>query len=211
MTGIGRDRIAELIVSGPGIATTQAYVFSRPEQEIRSVDKGMMRREPFIVHAPNFQLALAPGIRVQGTIRDNDSGRPIAGLEIQAAVFDEHSRIPDPGIEAIDRRRRKISPRRAFQSGGLPTVHQDRQGASLSRTRRSRCPAESPGLEPITFDIAMKRGVFVRGKVIDKVTGQPIKGTANYYAFADNPHVRDYAGFSNSRDPYAPIRRAGPV
>ena len=61
LTGIGRDRIAELIISGPGIATTQVYVFSRPEPEIRTVDRGMMRREPFIVHAPEFQLALAPG------------------------------------------------------------------------------------------------------------------------------------------------------
>ena len=100
LTGIGRDRIAELIISGPGIATTQAHVFSRPEPEIRTADKGMMRREPFIVHAPKFQLALAPTRRVQGTIRDKDSGRPIAGLEIQAAVFDEHSLIPAPGIEA---------------------------------------------------------------------------------------------------------------
>ncbi len=60
LTGIGRDRIADLIVSGPGIATTEVYAFSRPEPEIRTVDRGMMRRQPFIVHAPQFQLALAP-------------------------------------------------------------------------------------------------------------------------------------------------------
>ena len=35
LTGIGRDRIAELIVSGPGIATTQVYVMSRDEPEIQ--------------------------------------------------------------------------------------------------------------------------------------------------------------------------------
>ena len=75
LTGIGRDRIADLIVSGAGIATTEVYAFSRPELEIRSVDRGMMRRPPFTVHAPQFQLAVAPGRRVEGVIRDKDSAR----------------------------------------------------------------------------------------------------------------------------------------
>ena len=85
LTGIGHDRIAELIISGTGIATTQAHVFSRPELEIRTADKGMVRSQPFIVHAPKFQLALRqPGaFRVRSAIKtraarlpDWRSGRP---------------------------------------------------------------------------------------------------------------------------------------
>jgi hypothetical protein len=208
LTGIGRDRIAELIISGPGIATAQAHVFSRPEPEIRSVDKGMMHREPFIVHAPRFQLALAPTRRVQGTIRDKDSGRPITGLEIKAAVFDEQRRIPAPGIEAITDAEGRyrldgLSKAVAYQlfiktAKGLPYINATR-----------KVPATSAGLEPITFDIAMKRGVFVRGKAVDKVTGRPLIGSVNYYAFADNPNVREYAGFSDSHDQYVPFDEHG--
>ncbi len=138
-------------------------------------------------------------------IRDKDSGQPIAGLELQAAVFDEHSLIPDPGIDAItdaDGRYRldglsKAAAYRLFikTAKGLPYTN-----ATL------KVPAESPGLEPITFDIAMKRGVFVRGRVVDKVTGRPIRGYANYYAFADNPNVSDYAGFSASNMPRSTSR-----
>ncbi len=51
-------------------------------------------------------------------------------------------------------------------------------------------------MEPIAFDVALKRGVFVRGRVIDKVTGRPIRGYADYFAFADNPNLGEYAGFS---------------
>jgi hypothetical protein len=69
--------------------------------------------------------------------------------------------------------------------------------------------AETPGLEPITFDIAMKRGVLVRGRVTDKVTGRPIHGQAIYYAFADNPHARAYSGFSEGLEPYAPFDEEG--
>ena len=55
----------------------------------------------------------------------------------------------------------------------------------------------------------MKRGVVVRGKVTDKVTGRPIQGHVDYYVFDDNPNIRDYPGLSqNYRRPY---RRAGPV
>jgi RNA polymerase sigma factor (sigma-70 family) len=208
LTGVGRDRIAELMVSGPGIATTQAYVFSRPEREIRDVDKGMMRRQPFIVHAPNFQLALPPGIRVQGTIRDNDSGRPIAGLEIQAAVFDEHSRIPDPGIEAITDSDGKYRLDGLSKAAAYQLFIKVSKGLPYTNTTR-KVPAQSPGLEPVTFDTAMKRGVVVRGKATDKMTGRPMKGTVNYFAFADNPHVRQNPGFSESHDPYAPIDEQG--
>ena len=69
-----------------------------------------------------------------------------------------------------------------------------------------KVPAESPGIEPISFDIAMKRGVFVRGRVADKVTGRPIRGYAYYYAVADNPNISAYAGFSKQ---YAAVDEEG--
>ncbi|MEJ7639240.1 MAG: sigma-70 region 4 domain-containing protein [Singulisphaera sp.] len=101
LTGVGRDRIADLFVSGPGHATAQVFVLSRPEPEIRTTVWGMMQRpEPFLVHAPRFQLALAPSKRIEGVARDKDSGKPIAGLKIQAAVFVESSLIWADGIEA---------------------------------------------------------------------------------------------------------------
>ena len=209
LTGVGRDRIAELMVSGTGIATTQAYVFSRPEREIRDVDKGMMQRQPFIVHAPTTPSSpWSPGIRVQGSIRDSDSGRPIAGLEIQAAVFDEHSRVADPGIEALTDSDGKYRLDGLSKAAAYQLFIKTAKGLPYTNTTR-KVPAQSAGLEPITFDIAMKRGVFVRGKAIDKATGGPIKGTVNYYAFADNAHVREFAGFSVSRVPYAPLDEQG--
>jgi Sigma-70, region 4 len=208
LTGIGRDRIADLIISGQGIATTQVYAFSRTEPEIHTVDRGMMRSEPFIVHASQFEVALAPSRRVHGTIRDKESGKPIAGLEIQAAVFDEHSLIPAPGVEAstdAEGRYRldglsKAPAYRLFikPNRGLPYTN-----ASL------KVSAETPGLEPITFDIAMKRGIVVRGRVTDKLTGRPIHGQAIYYAFADNPHARAYSGFSEGQESYAPFDEKG--
>ena len=39
---------------------------------------------PFVFHAPKFQLALAPTKPIEGVARDKDTGKPIAGLKIQA-------------------------------------------------------------------------------------------------------------------------------
>jgi RNA polymerase sigma factor (sigma-70 family) len=208
LTGIGRDRIAELIISGTGIATTQAYVFSRPELEIRASDLIMMRREPFIVHAPKFQLALAPSVRVEGKVRDKESGRPIAGLEIQAAVFDEQSLIPAPGISAT------TDAEGSYRVDGLSKAPAYRlfikTAKGLPYTNATlRVSADSPGLEPVTFDVALKRGVFVRGKIVDKVTGQPLKGHVNYDTFADNPNLSSFTGFGDSYEQYATIDEQG--
>jgi RNA polymerase sigma factor (sigma-70 family) len=208
LTGIGRDRIADLIVTGPAVATTQVHVFSRPEAEIRTVDRGMMRREPFIVHAPKFQLALPPARRVEGVVRDKDSGAPIAGLEIQAAVFDPSSLIASPGIEA------RTDAEGRYRLDGLPLaaayrlfIKPDKGLPYLNGTFKA--PAESRGLEPVTFDFTLKRGVLVRGRVTDKVTGKPIRGCANYYAFEDNPNAEDHPGFGSSYEQYAHFDEAG--
>jgi RNA polymerase sigma factor (sigma-70 family) len=197
LTGIGREGIAELLVSGPRIATTQVYAFSRPEPEVRTVDRGMIRNEPFIVHSPVFQLALTPSTQVEGVVSDKDSGKPIAGLEIRAAVFDEHSLIPAPGIEFT------TDDQGRYRVDGLPKAAAYRlfikTPKGLPYTNATlKVSAESPGIEPITFDISLQRGVFVRGRVIDKVTGRPIKGYANYYTFRDNPNIRQFVGFSAS-------------
>jgi len=201
LTGIGRDRIADLIVSGPGIATTLVHAFSRPEAEIRTVDRGMMRREPFIVRAPKFELALPPSKRVEGVVRDKDSGAPIAGLEIRAAVFDQSSLIPAQGVEnttgADGRYRLDGLPRAAAYrlflrpAKGMPYLN-----GTL------RAPADSPGMEPVAFDFNLKRGIFVRGTVTDKVTVRPICGSAEYHVFDDNSNLQDYPGLSQNYTPF---------
>ena len=168
----------------------------------------MMRHEPFIVHAPKFQLALAPGVRVQGKVRDKESGRPIAGLQIQAAVFDEQSLIPTPGINAT------TDAEGTYRIDGLSKAPAYRlfvkTAKGLPYTNATlRVPAEAAGLEPITFDIALKRGALIRGRIVDKMTGQPLQGNVNYYTFGNNPNLPAYTGFMDSYEQYADLDEQG--
>src|SRR5262249_46189745 len=52
-----------------------------------------------------------------------------------------------------------------------------------------------PGTGPFSFDMALKRGVLVRGRLTNKVTGQPLHGSLTYRAFRDNPHLDGYPNF----------------
>ncbi len=208
LTGVGRDRVADLLVSAPSIATTQVYAFSRAEAEVRTMDKGMIKREPFIVHAPRFEVALPPTRRVEGVVRDKDTGRPIAGLGIKAAVFDERSLIWTPGIGGV------TDAEGRYRVDGLPRAAAYRlfikSPKGLPYTNATfRAPAGSPGTGPVAFDFAMKRGVLVKGRVTDKATGKPVSGTANYYALSSNPQLRDHPGFRQSYEQYAPCDEDG--
>ena len=51
---------------------------------------------------------------------------------------------------------------------------------------------DSPGLNPVTADIELKRGIWIEGKVTDKVTGKPVAGHVTYHAQPGNPNLEAY-------------------
>jgi hypothetical protein len=57
---------------------------------------------------------------------------------------------------------------------------------------------DSPGLDPVTADIELKRGVWIEGKIRDKLMGQPVRGTVQYFALASNPNLGDFPGFDGT-------------
>jgi RNA polymerase sigma factor (sigma-70 family) len=208
LTGVGRGRIAELFLSGPNIATTEAEVFSLPEAELRLKDTGRMSAEQVVVHAPRFQVAVQPGRRVAGVARDADTGKPIAGIEIKAAVYDENSLISAPGIQA------RTDAEGRYALDGLPLAEDYRlfltPDRGLPYTKAIlKAPAESRAIGPVAFDFILKRGIVLRGKVTDKVTGRPVRGYPSYYTFRDNPHLKDYPGFEESYESYENFRDDG--
>ncbi len=201
LTGIGRDRLAQIVISGPSIATAQLHVANRDGAAIRTPSPGgMMNRPPGTTYYPRrFEYAAEPTRPIEGTIRDKDTGRPIAGLRLRGMVYDRGSSVWAPGIEA------KTDAQGHYRLTGLTRGPSYRlfiepgQGHPYTRATFVT-PAGSPALEPIAFDIALKRGVRVRGRVTDKATGQPVSGYVRSYVFADNPHVNEFPGYRESQE-----------
>ncbi len=196
LSGIGRDRIAALAISGPTIATTEAHAMSRDGAEVRVVSREMGETTSQIIHARRFEHAAAPTKPVEGVIRDKDTGRPIAGLTLHAEVYRPRYAGPTGGIEAT------TDPQGRYRLIGLPkapTYHlavEQAEGKPYPRVS-FRVPATSPAFEPVPFDVVLKRGVLIRGRVTDKVTGKPVSGFVHAFTFRDNPAIKEFPGYDD--------------
>ena len=169
--GLGRDRIVEIVVSAPGIETTQPFLRTRRGELIQS-------HEP--VYPSDFTLVATPTAPVTGRIVDSKTGHGLAGVRVQSTTVLFARTLSDgDGSYRLD---------------GLP-LGENRLFVippAGSRHLAGRVDVKTAlGAAPVVRDIKLTSGVLVRGRVIDKRTGDPVRGTLNYYAIRSNPHLRD--------------------
>ncbi len=194
LIGIGRERIAQLSISSPTIATTEVFVMNRDEAEVRITSQAMGQSMPMIIHARRFEYSVAPTKPVEGVVRDKDTGRPIAGLALHAGVYDAQVLSPTLGIEAT------TDAQGRYRLTGLPKapayrlVVEQAEGKPYHKTS-FRVPAGSPAFEPVTFEVALRRGILIRGRVTDKATGRPVPGYVHAFVFRNNPAIKDFPGY----------------
>jgi RNA polymerase sigma factor (sigma-70 family) len=172
LTGIGRDRVAQLLVAGPTIAhetihaATVAKLADAPGPRTNKV------------YPATFDYLAAPARPVRGVARDIDTGKPVPGLEVNgfggAAVVttDKEARYELPGQKKGPRY--TVYARPADGSVYFPTMAE---------------AADTGGLDPLDIDLKVKAGVPVRGRLKDAKTGKPVVGTVRYWAFGSNPNV----------------------
>jgi RNA polymerase sigma factor (sigma-70 family) len=196
--GIGRSRLVLLRFEGPSIETRHVYAMTlkRPTARIPldGAEGGLL-----VLHGASVKHIAAPTRPVVGTVRNKETGKPIAGIEVR-------TRVP-------------ADPLRPWVEEDISTTT-DREGqyrlAGLSRQPGQAIEAQAPSdlpylpdvqlterteeLKPARLDFALDRGVLIHGKVTDGATGKPIPGVEiSYVAFADNPHLKTLPGFSRSR------------
>ncbi|MHB1560734.1 MAG: sigma-70 family RNA polymerase sigma factor [Isosphaeraceae bacterium] len=204
LADLGPDRMAELIVSAPKIATAQLYVANRDGVPIRVADPIMaMTAHPSTTYyTRRLDYAAEPTRPIEGTIRDKESGRPIAGITLRGMIFDERSHVWAPGVEAW------TDEKGHYRLTGLPPASTYRlflkPGKGQPYTNATlRTPEARPALEPLAFDMTLKRGVILRGWVTDKSTGRPVSGYVSTFAFSDNPYVGEFPGYRGSYEAFA--------
>jgi RNA polymerase sigma factor (sigma-70 family) len=166
LTGIGSERRVLLHINGPTIEHKLVEITTPPENEK--------------VKGDSVKLFLGPTKPIHGTVRDKATGKPLAGVEVYGdreahrggirAVTDEKGRyaligLPKAGSWELE----------SFPPGGQPylAAHQ--------------VVTDSEGLKPIGADFALRTGVRVRLKVIDKVTREPVRGVVRYSPLLGNP------------------------
>src|SRR5262249_14315094 len=137
-----------------------------------------------LVYGVPFDFAAAPCKPIVGVVRDKDTGKPIPGAIVTSFQL-AGSNYVQTEVQTVADKDGK------YRLNGMPKGEGNviRAGPPegvpyLMPTHRL---ADSPGLQPITADFTLKLGVWIIGKVKDKVTGQPARAVFDYCIFADNP------------------------
>ena len=177
---------------GPPIATSDVYVVTRPCPTIAiSVNKKKPWAGKYVYHGPTFDHVVAPTMPIIGTVRAKDTSKPLAGVAIRAHLDDAYGYYHDREnwirvtTDTAGHYRLVGLPKRAGQylwvapAAGQPYLPPPRKTAGVSA-----------GVNPLRVDFELKRGVLIRGRVTDKLTGQPVAAKVEYMAFKDNPHYK---------------------
>jgi hypothetical protein len=192
--GIGRERFVSLRIEGPTIVTRDVFAMTRPGRTLQL--PGYRRYLPdtdlFTIYGNGLEHVAAPSRPIVGVVRDKDTGKPIPG-----AVVTSYKRA-DSHISAVTDLRAVADREGRYRLLGMPKGEGNivRAGPPedqpyLMSVQRIDNP---PGVGPVTADFALKRGVWLTGRVLDQVTKGPLHAQVQYVVFEDNPHRKEAPG-----------------
>jgi RNA polymerase sigma factor (sigma-70 family) len=170
LRGLGRERLVYLELSGDKIERVRCWVLTRAKIMHNLPRSGE-------IYPATFDHIAAPTKPIVGTVREKGTGKPLAGITVQMDVWFNNAKTDEQGrYRIVGSAKQRVY---TVYAGGVPYF-----------TTRSRVD-DTPGFEPLTVDFELERGIEIRGRVIDKATGKPIKADVEYHSFADNPHLKN--------------------
>jgi RNA polymerase sigma factor (sigma-70 family) len=194
LTGCGRERIVKLAIEAPKIETALVRIIPRPAAEVKTVAQnaaehlmpGYSRQMLPILYGVPFEHVAGPTKLVVGTVRDKETGKPVAGVRISG------SPVGGWWWETTNQIRAKTDAEGHYQLRGLPKSKQYRlsayPGENSIYLSRAKSESGTDGLEPLTVDFEMVRGVEIRGRITDMATGKPVQTGLRYAPLQGNTH-----------------------
>jgi hypothetical protein len=178
LTGLGRDRLVALAVDGPAIRHESLGVATRPAAAGPPAGGA---------YGATFEYLAPPAQPIRGVVRDQATGRPVAGVSV-CAVQGHPPELTDEAGRFEIRGCPKGPPGYAVMA--QPQTEQPYFGATIHL-------ADRPGFDPLTVALDLVRGIPLRGRVTDQATGKPPRAAVvEYYPLFPNPHA---AGLTHCR------------
>jgi hypothetical protein len=173
--GFGQDRLITFVLEAPGLQRRMFQVATRPVGA-NPTPNGHVLLAKFEYVAPAVR-------RIRGVVRDKATGRPVAGVPITAkesSIFILHTAVTDgSGSYEI-----LVPP----ESTGWQVLATPKSGQPYFAGRLM--VAAKPGLDAITADVELVRGMLVHGRVTEHATEKLLKAAVvEYYPLYANPHA----------------------
>jgi hypothetical protein len=181
ISGLGANRTATLIVEGPGIALSSLDVQTRPvPMQTRTFLPDIAARpNTLTVYGATFDFAAPPGRTATGTVRDAQTGQPLGGVTVRSSVYELRTVTDANGRYTLEGLPKKKGIR-------LTAIPNDQQPYVM----RDADVPEAPGLGPVAMDFELHKGVWITGRVTDKVTGKPVLTRINYLPYLTNKYAQ---------------------
>lgn len=196
LAGLGRERLINLHLSGPTIVTKDLRVATRPMAPIAHPAFAYENADQTTQYGAKFELAAAPSRPIEGVVRDAETGAPVAGAEIWSYKFAGEDISGSTSIKT------KSDADGRYRLEGMPKGDGNRVvvvPTDLPYFTADLDVPNPPGSEPAPLDIELHRGVWVTGRVTDKVTGAPVAARLHYIACPDNELAKQLPEFENGR------------
>jgi hypothetical protein len=206
LRGIGRERIADILVSAPNVEMQLLHVLSRRGEPIKlAFDRpsaASLQSESFY---PNeFTGLLGPSIPVEGRITDRKTGRPLADCVVKTGytATDPHAGLRPSSSLASDYLQTLTDSEGRYRLEGLPLGKSKLIAVPPLGTRhlqRDFDVTTNAGSQPLTSNVQLTAGILVRGQVTDSRTGKPVMGNLEYLASWTNPDHLQINWYSRGR------------
>ncbi|HEV3261593.1 MAG TPA: sigma-70 family RNA polymerase sigma factor [Gemmataceae bacterium] len=195
LKNVGRERVVSIRVEGPTIETRDVQVMTRPGGTMRVPE---YRNNPaggtLTYYGATFDHVAAPTVPIVGVVRDKETSKPLAGAIIESYKF------ADSNISERAELRTFTDKDGSYRLTGMPKGDGNILRASPPEGQPYLMALKSVpagrGLDSVTVDFRLKRGVWIEGKVTDKATGKPVRARVEYFVFEDNPHRREAPGLT---------------
>src|SRR5579883_1885345 len=193
LRGIGRERIAVVEISGPTIESRQARVLTRPGKQIQLPEyREYPNNGKLTYYGASFDHVAGPTTPIVGVVRDKDTKKPIAGAVVTSWI------IAGENFNGRDFIRTTTDKEGRYHLVGMPRGEGNvirvmgTEGESYLEVHKGVPAAQ--GLETVTVDAELKRGVRIKLRVLDKATGKPVMANVEYFAFRNNPYRENAPG-----------------
>jgi RNA polymerase sigma factor (sigma-70 family) len=215
LTGIGRDRIAVVRLDGPGIVSECLHIRTRPGETIKvptsdaDPEYGTPRIEVSFYGA-DFRYVAGPTKPIVGVIRDKDTKQPLAGFTVRSYKLAHNPLHYMDGQETV---RTTTDAQGRYRLVGMPKGVGNKIMVKPPSDQPYVAPGlevpDSPGLDPVTVDVELKRAIWIEGRLTDKATGKPLRGYVTYAVRSGNPNLRDYLDFWGDSYGFKPTNEDG--
>jgi beta-lactamase regulating signal transducer with metallopeptidase domain len=202
IAGVGKDRRLRLVFRGETIAYSELTVLTQDIQPMEErVWSDTSLTETRRVVGPTFTFSVPPTRAIAGIVRDARDRKPLAGVRITSDKF------PGTQISRIRTVSTKTDREGRFRLVGMPKgsgsvidVFADGQPFF---PRRIKVP-DKVGGEPISLDVDLHRGIWITGRVTDKLDGSPQMARIAYYPLRTNTYAAQLSEFVDRELPDGP-------